>query len=25
NDFTVAYVVTNSNSLLPVYYRIAAT
>ncbi|MGK3141416.1 heme lyase CcmF/NrfE family subunit [Pantoea sp. C2G6] len=25
NDFTVAYVATNSNSLLPVYYRIAAT
>ncbi|WP_312829586.1 cytochrome c biogenesis protein CcsA, partial [Pantoea anthophila] len=25
NDFTVAYVVTNSNSLLPIYYRIAAT
>ncbi|WP_293003074.1 heme lyase CcmF/NrfE family subunit [Pantoea sp.] len=25
NDFTVSYVATNSNSLLPVYYRIAAT
>ncbi|RPD94059.1 heme lyase CcmF/NrfE family subunit [Candidatus Pantoea deserta] len=25
NDFTVAYVATNSNTLLPVYYRIAAT
>ncbi|PQK92466.1 heme lyase CcmF/NrfE family subunit [Pantoea ananatis] len=25
NDFTVSYVVNNSNSLLPVYYRIAAT
>ncbi|MEB5972397.1 heme lyase CcmF/NrfE family subunit [Pantoea dispersa] len=25
NDFTVGYVATNSNSLLPVYYRIAAT
>ena len=25
NDFTVAYVATNSNSLLPVYYRVAAT
>ncbi|WP_275235215.1 heme lyase CcmF/NrfE family subunit, partial [Pantoea ananatis] len=25
NDFTVGYVVNNSNSLLPVYYRIAAT
>ncbi|MFP3438974.1 heme lyase CcmF/NrfE family subunit [Pantoea sp. SIMBA_133] len=24
NDFTVSYVVNNSNSLLPVYYRIAA-
>ncbi|MDF7630269.1 heme lyase CcmF/NrfE family subunit [Erwiniaceae bacterium L1_55_4] len=25
NDFSVAYVATNSNTLLPVYYRIAAT
>jgi cytochrome c-type biogenesis protein CcmF len=25
NDFTVGYVATNSNTLLPVYYRIAAT
>ena len=25
NDFTVAYVATNSNTLLPVYYRVAAT
>ncbi|MGQ8888120.1 heme lyase CcmF/NrfE family subunit [Serratia sp. TSA_105.2] len=25
NDFTVAYVATNSNTQLPVYYRIAAT
>ncbi|HAI06423.1 MAG TPA: heme lyase NrfEFG subunit NrfE, partial [Pantoea sp.] len=25
NDFTVSYVATNSNSLLPIYYRIAAT
>ena len=25
NDFTVAYVAANSNSLLPLYYRIAAT
>ncbi|MGP0154986.1 heme lyase CcmF/NrfE family subunit [Pantoea ananatis] len=25
NDFTLSYVVNNSNSLLPVYYRIAAT
>ncbi|WP_312158499.1 heme lyase CcmF/NrfE family subunit, partial [Pantoea piersonii] len=25
NDFTVAYVAANSNTLLPVYYRIAAT
>lgn len=25
NDFTIAYVAANSNSLLPVYYRIAAT
>lgn len=25
NDFTVAYVVSNSNSQLPLYYRIAAT
>ncbi|QCR35429.1 heme lyase CcmF/NrfE family subunit [Nissabacter sp. SGAir0207] len=25
NDFTVAYVATNSNSQLPVYYRVAAT
>ncbi len=25
NDFTVAYVATNSNSHLPVYYRVAAT
>ncbi|WP_210451258.1 heme lyase CcmF/NrfE family subunit [Pantoea ananatis] len=25
NDFTVSYVVNNSNSLLPVYYRVAAT
>ena len=25
NDFTVSYVVNNSNTLLPVYYRIAAT
>ena len=25
NDFTVAYVVANSNTQLPVYYRIAAT
>ena len=25
NDFSVAYVATNSNTLLPVYYRVAAT
>ncbi|NIF20874.1 MULTISPECIES: heme lyase CcmF/NrfE family subunit [Pantoea] len=25
NDFSVAYVATNSNTLLPIYYRIAAT
>ena len=25
NDFTVGYVATNANTLLPVYYRIAAT
>ena len=25
NDFSVAYVASNSNSLLPVYYRVAAT
>lgn len=25
NDFTVLYVVSNSNTLLPVWYRVAAT